>query len=293
MKVTVKAYAKINLLLDILGLLDNGYHNLYMLMQSVGIYDVVSVETTESKKTVLTCSVPDIPVDGKNIAYKAAKAFFEYTGIENCGLEIHIEKNIPHAAGLAGGSADGAAVVTALKRIFKPELSDREIIEICSSFGSDVPFCALGGTMLAQGSGTILSYMPQLDFKNIIIVKPDCSVSTAEAYSSFDNASHIRHPDRNGIFQSVIKGDYEHLYTLIDNVFEQFIDVRERIDIKAIMRKYSAKCACMSGSGPSVFGIFESRTDAESCYKEMKEKFENTYLCESTKSGVEIISVEE
>ncbi|MBQ8029605.1 MAG: 4-(cytidine 5'-diphospho)-2-C-methyl-D-erythritol kinase [Clostridia bacterium] len=292
MKVTLKAYAKINLLLDILGLLDNGYHNLYMLMQSIGLFDVVSVESTDDEKIQLTCSVSDIPIDQKNIAFKAVKAFFDYTGLKNPGIKIHIEKNIPHAAGLAGGSADGAAVVTALKTIFSPDLSDREIVEICTRFGSDVPFCALGGTMLAQGSGTILSYMPQLDLKNIIVVKPDCSVSTGEAYSAFDTASHIRHPDRNGIFQSVIDGDYEKLFSLVDNVFEQFIDVPERITIKAIMRKHSAKCACMSGSGPSVFGVFENEKDAESCYNELKKQFERTYLCSSKKCGIEIISVE-
>lgn len=289
MSVTVKAYAKINLLLDILGTLPNGYHDLYMLMQSVGIYDTVSVKETSDKKITIVCDIPDIPTDERNIAHKAALCFFDYIKAENPGIEIKIQKNIPHAAGLAGGSADGAAVVTALKKLYAPNLSDRQLIEICSRFGSDVPFCALGGTMLAQNTGTILTYLPELELHNIVIVKPECSVSTAEAYKAFDSATHIRHLDRSGIFSAVINADTETLFRLVDNVFEQFIDIPERVTIKAVMRKHGAKCACMSGSGPSVFGIFENKDDAENCTKELKEIFPQTFLCESKKCGCEIV----
>lgn len=288
MKVTVKAYAKINLLLDILRTLDNGFHDLFMLMQSVGIYDTVSVETNNSGEITLSCNVTDIPTDERNIAHKAATAFFEYTKIENDGIHIDIEKRIPHAAGLAGGSADGAAVVTALKKIYAPELCDRDIIEICKTFGSDVPFCALGGTMVAQGTGTVLTYMPQLEIENIIVVKPDCSVSTGAAYKAFDEADHIRHPDKNGIFNAALEGNLEDVYKKVDNVFEQFIDVPDRIEIKSIMRKFGAKCACMSGSGPSVFGIFDDAQKAKQCADRLKTFFPNTFLCSSKSCGCEI-----
>lgn len=291
MKVTLKAYAKINLLLDILKTLDNGYHDLFMLMQSVDIYDTVTVEETNDGEISLECSTCAIPTDERNIAFKAALAFFDYTGIQNSGIKIFINKKIPHAAGLAGGSADGAAVVLALRKIFANDLSDRQCAEICEMFGSDVPFCALGGTMIAQGTGTILTYMPQLEIENILVVKPDCSISTAAAYHAFDNAEKVRHTDRNGIFQSVIDADYPRLYSLVDNVFEQFIDVPERVTIKAILRKHGAKCACMSGSGPSVFGIFENREDAESCLEEMKESFPQSFLCKSKKCSCEIIDI--
>lgn len=287
MKVTYKAYAKINLLLDILGKKENGYHDLYMLMQSVGIYDIVSVEKTDTGKIAIQCSEPDIPCDERNIAYKAATAFFDYTALSNCGIEIAIEKHIPHAAGLAGGSADGAAVVKALKDLFAPSLSEREIIEICSVFGSDVPFCAIGGTMLAQGTGTTLTYLPQTELPYIVIVKPDRDVSTKEAYSAFDTAENVRHPDCGGAFKAILDADNESLYKKIDNVFEQFIFVPERVPIKAIMRKNGAKCACMSGSGPSVFGIFESGEDAERAAEELKKKYKNTFICESKRCGVE------
>lgn len=289
MTVKVKAYAKINLLLDIISKLPNGYHDLFMLMQSVSIYDTVKVTTTTDKSISILCKTEGIPTDERNIAYKAALHFFEYTKIQNTGVEIEIEKNIPHAAGLAGGSADGAAVIKALSLIFAPHLSDRQICEIGARFGSDVPFCSLGGTMLAQYTGTVLTYMPQLSLPHIIIVKPDCSVSTKEAYSSFDNATHIRHLDRSSAFNAVISSDNEKLYKAVGNVFEQFIDVPERVSIKSIMRKHNAKCSCMSGSGPSVFGIFETQKDANSAFEELKEIYPNTFLCESKNSGVEVI----
>ena len=288
MKITVKANAKINLLLDILGVLPNGYHDLYMLMQSVSLYDTVTVETDNSRKVTLTCNIKDIPLDESNTAVKAANAFFAYTKKENPGVKIHLEKMIPHAAGLAGGSADAAGVLVALKRLFAPELSDRQLIEIGSLVGSDVPFCALGGTMVAQGTGTILTYLPNLSIENIVIVKPDRSVSTGKAYSAFDSAEKVRHLDKTGIYNAVIEKDYDGIYSRCDNVFEQFIFVPERVPIKAIMRKYNAKCCCMSGSGPSIFGIFESAEDAEKAAEELKVDYPDTFVCRSTETGVEI-----
>lgn len=288
MKITVKANAKINLLLDILGTLPNGYHDLYMLMQSVSLHDTVTVETDNSKKITLTCNIKDIPLDDSNTAVKAANAFFTYTGKENPGVKIYLEKTIPHAAGLAGGSADAAGVLVALKRMFMPELTDRQLIEIGSTVGSDVPFCALGGTMVAQGTGTILTYLPNLSLENIVIVKPDRSVSTGKAYSAFDSAEKVRHLDKTGIYNAVIEKDYDGIYSRCDNVFEQFIFVPERVPIKAIMRKYNAKCCCMSGSGPSIFGIFESAEDAEKAAEELKVDYPDTFVCRSTETGVEI-----
>lgn len=288
MKITVKANAKINLLLDILGTLPNGYHDLYMLMQSVSLHDTVTVETDNSKKITLTCNIKDIPLDDSNTAVKAANAFFAYTGKENPGVKIRLEKTIPHAAGLAGGSADAAGVLVALKRLFMPELTDRQLIEIGSTVGSDVPFCALGGTMVAQGTGTILTYLPNLSIENIVIVKPDRSVSTGKAYSAFDSAEKVRHLDKTGIYNAVIEKDYDGIYSRCDNVFEQFIFVPERVPIKAIMRKYNAKCCCMSGSGPSIFGIFESAEDAEKAAEELKVDYPDTFVCRSTETGVEI-----
>ena len=288
MKITVKAYAKINLMLDILSRLENGYHDLYMIMQSVSLYDTVTVEKNDSKDIIITCDVPSIPTDEKNIAHKAAKAFFTYTGIENCGIAIDIQKNIPHAAGLAGGSTDGSAVIMALDKLFSANLREKDIIAIGSKVGADVPFCALGGTMLAQYTGTILSHLPTLDLPYIIITKPSQDVSTAEAYAAFDSAERVRHLDKNGMLRAVIDGDTAAVFEKVDNVFEQFIDVTERVIIKDIMRKNGANCACMSGSGPSVFGIFPDKDSAEKALTELKKDYPQSYLCSSTDCGCEI-----
>ena len=289
MKITLKAYAKINLMLDILSRLENGYHDLYMIMQSVSLHDVVTVEKTDTKDIKITCDVPSIPTDEKNIAYKAAKAFFDYTKTANPGITIDIKKNIPHAAGLAGGSTDGAAVIVALGKIFSLNLREKDIIAIGSKVGADVPFCALGGTMLAQYTGTVLSHLPDLDLPYIIIVKPSQDVSTAEAYAAFDSAERVRHLDKNGMLQAVLNGEKDKVYEKVGNVFEQFIDVTERVLIKDIMRKFGAKSACMSGSGPSVFGIFEDKDKAEACLSELKKSYPQSYLCSATDCGQEEI----
>lgn len=290
MKITLKVYAKINLMLDILSRLENGYHDLYMIMQSVSLYDEVSVSETATGNITITCDVPSIPTDEKNIAYKAAKAFFDYTKIENSGINIDIKKNIPHAAGLAGGSTDGAAVIVALNEIYNTGLREKDIIAIGSKVGADVPFCALGGTMLAQYTGTVLSHLPDLELPYIIIVKPSQDVSTAEAYAAFDSAERVRHLDKTAMLQAVISGDYEKIYEKVGNVFEQFIDVTERVLIKDIMRKHGAKCTQMSGSGPSVFGIFEDKEKADKCLSELKKNYEQSYLCSSTDSGCERVN---
>ena len=286
MKITLRAYAKINLMLDILSRLENGYHDLFMIMQSVSLYDTVTVEKCHTESIAITCDVPSIPTDEKNIAYKAAKAFFDYTGIQQ-GITIDIKKSIPHAAGLAGGSTDGSAVIMALDKLFSTNLKEKDIIAIGSKVGADVPFCALGGTMLAQYTGTVLSHLPDLDLPYIIITKPHQDVSTAEAYAAFDSAERVRHLDKNGMLQAVISGDYDKIYDKVDNVFEQFIDVTERVIIKDIMRKHGAKCACMSGSGPSVFGIFADKDSAEKCLAQLRKDYPQSYLCSSTDCGCE------
>jgi 4-diphosphocytidyl-2-C-methyl-D-erythritol kinase len=272
-------------MLDILSRLENGYHDLYMIMQSVSLYDETTVTKTDSKDITITCSIDSIPTDEKNIAYKAAVAFFAYTGIENCGIAIDIKKNIPHAAGLAGGSTDGGAVIVALSKLFGANLREKDIIAMGSKVGADVPFCAIGGTMLAQYTGTVLSHLPDLKLPYIIITKPMQDVSTAEAYAAFDSAERVRHLDKNGMLQAVIASDKEAVYEKVGNVFEQFIDVTERVIIKDIMRKNGAKCACMSGSGPSVFGIFEDKDSAEKCLNELKKSYPQSYLCASTDVG--------
>ena len=287
MKLTFKAHAKLNLLLDILSALPNGYHELFMIMQSVSLADEVTVETTGEGGISLTCSDPALPTDERNLAYKAALAFFEYFGLPAQGISIHIEKHIPKAAGLAGGSADAAAVICALFALFEKTPAVRDVIAISASVGSDVPFCALGGLMLAQHTGTVLSFLPALQFGAFVIVTPEHAVSTAAAYAAFDTAGRVRHPDCRGMLDAIMTADLPEVYRRVNNVFEQFIDVPERVQIKAVLREHGAVCTCMSGSGPSVFGIFNTEEEAQCAAQALKKEYKNVFVCSAVQQGVQ------
>lgn len=286
MKVTYNAAAKINLMLDILARLDNGYHSLFMLMQSVDLYDTVSVENTDDGKITITCDVEGIPCDKKNIAYKAADAFFKATGIENSGIKIDIQKRIPHAAGMAGGSADGAAVIAALNDIFEAELSTSELCAIGVKVGADVPFCLTGGTCLAQNIGEILSPLPALEDCWIVLAKPERGVSTKEAYDAFDTAQNVRHLDICGMLYAASQGDLYGICKRTKNVFEQLIEVPERVPIKSTMNRHGALSACMSGSGPTVYGIFDDESKAQSAAEALGSFVKNIHITHPVKSGL-------
>ena len=286
----VKANAKINFMLDILGQTDDGYHSLFMIMQSIGLCDYVTVDLTGNKNEIeLSCSNEALPCDEHNIAHKAATAFFKYTKAINPGIKIHIEKNIPFAAGLAGGSADAAAVIAALNEILELHLSVDELCAIGVKVGADVPFCLKGGTMAALDIGQVLAPLTPIKDQYIVLVKPNQDVSTKAAYDAFDTAENIRHCDRKGIIHAIEKGDDEYFYQSIKNVFEQFVEVPDRVDIKSIMREFGCKACCMSGSGPSVYGIFDSEIKARSCYNALKNKYQNTFLITPVDRGLEVI----
>lgn len=277
MKLTVKAPAKINLFLDILRRLDNGYHSLFMLMQTVGLCDTVTIEDSE-KGIELSCTVPGIPCDEKNTAYRAAEYFLEKTGIKQ-GVKIHIQKNIPHEAGLAGGSADAAAVLRGMNEIFKTGLTVPEMCEIGFRVGSDVPFCIYGGTCIVQNTGGIVSQLKPLKKCSVVLVKPEAGVSTAAAYAEADN-TYLYHPDHNKILECCERGDFEGICAHAGNVFEQVVEVPERVEIKRIMRIHNSCLSQMSGSGPTVFGVFENPEDASAAFEKLKKQFGNVFLTE-------------
>ena len=295
MKITVKAYAKINLLLDILSKFENGYHNLFTVMQSVDLYDTVEAENNESGKITIECETEGVPCDERNIAYKAAKSFFDYCNIDSGrGVHIKIIKGIPHAAGLAGGSADGAAVIKALCEIYKPNLRYTDKIKIAANVGADVPFCLFGGTCLCQNIGDVLSFLPPLPEVYIVLSKPVQAVATGGAYAAHDSiADRVRHPDNFGMLHAVLDGDIDRISMLCNNVFEQSIEVYDRVYIKSVMRKNGAIASCMSGSGPTVFGIFKNKNDAEKACGALKETIEQTYVCRPMNFGCEIIKTED
>lgn len=287
----LRAAAKINLMLDILGRTEDGYHTLFMIMQSVGIWDEVTVELTGKPDTIsLTCSNEKLPCDSSNIGWKAAARFFDVTGLPNPGVSIHIEKRIPFAAGLAGGSADAAAVFVALNELLKAGVSTRELCRMSEKVGADVPFCIQGGTMLAMDIGGVLAPLPDVDADWYVLVKPHQDVSTKEAYGAFDTAETIRHLDTNGILRAAVKQDTAGVYAKVGNVFEQFVEVPERVSIKSIMRRHNSITHCMSGSGPTIYGVFGKEKDARACAEELiAQGYDEVFCCQPQGTGVDII----
>lgn len=284
----IRAFAKINLMLDILGKTDDGYHNLFMIMQSVGLYDDVSVELAGRPNTVsISCSEEALPTDKTNIAHKAAKAFFKELDKKPApGVKIHIEKHIPFAAGLAGGSADAAAVLFALNELTGAGFDIEKLCTIGVKVGADVPFCLKGGTMVALDVGQVLAPLPPLTGKYIVLVKPPQSVSTKAAFDAFDKTGYIRHCDRSGIVHAFATGDEAGVYSRIKNVFEQFVEVPDRVDIKAVMLAHNAKAACMSGSGPSVYAVFDSEIPARACAAELKKRYKDVFVIKPEPKGL-------
>lgn len=283
----IKAPAKINLFLDIIGKLDNGYHSLFMVMQSIGLCDEITLEKNGFGEIFLTCSESRIPADKRNIAYKAALAFFEKTNIEP-DVTIGIKKRIPFEAGLAGGSADAAAVIVGLNELYGTELSESELCEIGLKVGSDVPFCIAGGTCLSQNTGGVLSKLKPLADCYIVLAKPEAGVSTAEAYALADN-THIYRPDSMRMLDACEKGDFEGICKYAGNVFEQVIEVAERVEFRRIMNSNGASLCQMSGSGPTVFGLFKEKENAEKCAGELKKICSDVYLTTPVNHGAIII----
>ncbi len=284
--IKVQACAKINLMLDITGRRSNGYHDLFMVMQSVDLCDFVTVE--KRKRIYISCSDNTIPTDKRNIAHKAANAFFKHSGI--CGgAKIHIEKHIPSAAGLAGGSADGAAVITALNELYNTGYKLDELCRIGVQAGADVPFCICGKTRVCTGIGEKMELIRPIENCFILLVKPNCSVSTAEAYAEYDKYGRRRKPDQKGIVKAIKLKNLNETARLMENVFEQFIEVPARPHIKAIMRANGAVGSCMSGSGPTVFGIFRTENDCARAYEQLKTEYEETFMCRPTYFGCKIV----
>ena len=283
MKITFNAPAKINLFLDIIGKLDNGYHSLFMVMQSVGLYDSVTVEKSEENGIFLTCSEKKLPCDEKNIAYKAAAAFCKKYSIEP-NVKIHIEKRIPFAAGLAGGSADAAAVIVALDKLYETNLNEYELCKTGLLVGSDVPFCIKGGTCLSQNTGGVLAPLEPLKECFIVLAKPEAGVSTAEAYASADS-TYLYKPDSMRMLDACEKGDFEGICKYAGNVFEQVIEVAERVEFKDIMRKHGCSLCQMSGSGPTVFALFENKENAENCADELRKICPNVFVTTPVNHG--------
>jgi len=278
-KIVTKAFAKINLSLDVLGKLDNGYHDVKMVMQTVSVFDIVTV--SQIKRDIeLSTNLPYLPIDSNNIAYRAAEEFFKYTNIDS-GVSIDISKRIPVGAGLAGGSSNASAVLKAMNMLFDTKLTLKELCEIGIKLGADVPYCILGGTRLAEGIGEKLSPLPKLPKCSIILVKPGFSMSTKAVYEKFDSCTGIIHPDTKSLITGLREHDLDKVVSGMGNVLEE-VSVKEHPMIENIKKELidlGAIKAQMSGSGPTVFGIFRTYDQARNAKKVLWGKHKTVYIC--------------
>ena len=274
--VTIKAPAKVNLTLDVTGKRPNGYHDLKMIMQTISVFDEIKLSLTEEEKIDLHMNkeLPDkIPAE-KNLVYKAAALMKEKFDIKG-GFDIELQKSIPAAAGLAGGSSDCAATLIAINEVCELGLTTQELCDIGVKLGADVPFCIRKGTMLSEGIGEILT--PLTPFKDVwvVLVKPDISVSTAYVYTHLDLPNLKYHPDTEKAIECIGNGDISGLSNVLSNVLET-VTVPEYpvlTEIKEFLVQNGAEGSLMSGSGPTVFGIFKNKEDARRAYDKAGEKY--------------------
>lgn len=273
-----KAYAKINLSLDVVGKREDGYHLLKMIMQTIDLYDLINVVKRPQDITV-NCSRHYVPVDERNLAYKAAKLFIDNYDIEG-GVEIGINKNIPVAAGLAGGSTDAAAVLTCMRDLYRPEVDNEELKILGLKIGADVPYCITGGTALSEGIGEIVTPLMPFKDKILVLVKPAFGVSTKEVYSNLDISKINRHPDTAAIIKAMEQENLRFVNRHMKNVLENVTLRKHSVlrNIKNDMIAMGALGALMSGSGPSVFAFFEDMLSAQRCYDEMKTKYKEVFI---------------
>lgn len=256
----LKALAKINLGLDVLGKRENGYHDVRMVMQTIYLYDNVTLQKTEEPGIQLATNLFYLPVDEKNIAYKAAKMLMEEFRIQG-GVKIILDKHIPVAAGMAGGSSNAAAVLVGMNRLFRLGLSEQDLMERGVQLGADVPYCVMRGTVLAEGIGEILTPLAPLPKCYILVAKPSISVSTKTVYEKLDAHEIADHPDIDGVIAGLKAGDLQMVAGAMGNVLERVtVEDYPIIDeIKTVMKNAGALNGMMSGSGPTVFGIFDDK----------------------------------
>ena len=288
MEIKLKAPAKINLSLDVLGKRPDGYHELSTVMQAIDLYDEITLTGNDSGKVTVSCDYEGVPCDDRNICAKAAYKFFDYCRLPVSGVHIDIKKTIPTQAGLAGGSSDGAAVIVGLNQMFATKLSPKEMLDIGERVGADVPFCIAGGTKLCTGIGGTMKKLPTLHGAHIVICKPDTvSVSTAEAYQKVDALP--KHPCyTDEMVKALYSRDMFMITSTLFNDFELALQIPEVAEIKKKMLDCKASGAGMSGSGSAVFAIFKSESKAKMCVDALKTDYPKTFLCKPIKIGCSV-----
>lgn len=272
-RISMKARAKINLGLDVIRKREDGYHEVKMIMQTIGIYDRVIIKKIKEKEIRVSTNLSYLPNNENNLVYKAAKLMMEQYDIPG-GVDIELEKFIPVAAGLAGGSSDAAATMVGMNLLFNLKVRLEELKTISVKIGADVPFCIMRGTVLAEGVGEKLTRLNNMPPCPIVIAKPGINVSTKFVYEHLKLDENIIHPDIDGMIKAIEDKDIKGVCSRMSNVLES-VTIKEYpvIDeIKQEMIRLGAINAMMSGSGPTVFGIFEDEKRAAACVKELRSK---------------------
>ena len=285
----LSANAKINLTLDILRRREDGYHDLQMVMQSVTLADGLTVTPAKGAQGEAASNLRFLPTGGKNLAQMAAAAFRQATG-RGGEVDVSIQKHIPVCAGLAGGSADAAAVLRAMNELTGAGLTPEQLAKIGEQVGSDVPYCVLGGTALAEGRGERLTPLPPLPRCHVVVCKPSFSISTPQLFARVNVRKIVRRPDTAGVLAALEAGDLPGVARRMYNVFEDVLEPRRYAGIAAIKTALidcGALGASMSGSGPAVFGLFDRPDAAQDAYHCLRESWQDVFLCETAQAQSE------
>ena len=288
----IRAHAKINLCLDVTGVRPNGYHDVRMIMQSVGLYDELEICENNSNDIRCYCDNPDIICDDSNLIVKAAKAIREAAS-DNRGLDIRLKKNIPIAAGMAGGSTDAAGTLVGINSLLRYGFSNDKLREIGVKLGADIPFCIEGGTYLSEGIGEILTPLPPCPDCFLVIAKPDIYVSTKEVYDRLVLDESTKHPQVDAMIERIKEDDLKGICGLMSNLLADVTEDMHPVikDMKQSLLNDGAMGALMSGSGPTVFGIFDDKKLAEKALESLHNKlsFRQGFISEPSDVGVAIV----
>lgn len=282
----LKARAKINLTLDVIGKRENGYHDLEMIMQTINLYDIIKITPHPKNMIKLGSNALWLPISRKNIAYRAAELFFEESSIQS-GVSIEIIKQIPAEAGLAGGSTDAAAVLIGLNHLFKTHYTTEKLKELGLLLGADVPFCIEGGTMLATGIGERLTPLTPMPRTFVVLVKPPFGASTTSIYRALDLSCIQTHPNTNAVIEALQKGQVKQMTPHMANVLEE-VTIKQYPEIETIKQKfkrYGAMGTLMSGSGSVVFGLFEEAYQAKKAATYFKKTYQHVYITTTYNKG--------
>ena len=287
-KITVRAYGKLNLMLDIVGRREDGYHELETVMQSVDIYDTLELWVNGTGENKIICDKPDFPCGETNLIWKAIDAFSKYTGIDTTGITVRVDKQLPSMAGMAGGSADCAATLCALDAMFETNLTKKQLCEIGVTLGADVPFCIMGGTRMCKGVGEKMQALksPQCVF---VIVKPDVSISTPMAFRTYDSLERVEKCRTEKFLKSLENGDLRGMCGEMFNALE-FASGKKEIELaKKMLLDSGAIGSLMTGSGSAVFGVFENIKSAEESARLLKDHYPQVWVCPPADTGHKLI----